>query len=167
MNAEIAIQGIPRPFWLNLSSDSGLKSEMAPLEEFDSSVEMGFAMKWGNDKRAGWSMKRAGGILQRKQTAFVPDFLFQHDDGREVFLEIVGFWTPEYLRAKVEKLKLFDDEHIILAVAESVGAKLPAMSQEVILYKSALRLNDVLAALAREALRVPSCEVIGFGVVNS
>jgi predicted nuclease of restriction endonuclease-like RecB superfamily len=151
MNAEVKIQGIPRPFWLTLSSDSGLKSEMTPLDEFDSSVEKGFAMKWGQGKREGWSMKRAGGILQRKQTAFVPDFVFRHDDGRKVFLEIVGFWTPEYLRAKIEKLKLFDDEHIILAVAKAVGEKLPVMSQEVILYKSALKLNDVLAALAREA----------------
>jgi hypothetical protein len=151
MNAEVKIQGIPRPFWLTLSSDSGLKSEMTPLDEFDSSVEKGFAMKWGQDKREGWSMKRAGGILQRKQTAFVPDFVFRNDDGRKVFLEIVGFWTPEYLRAKIEKLKLFDDEHIILAVAKAVGEKLPVMSQEVILYKSALKLNDVLAALAREA----------------
>ena len=109
-------------------------------------------MKWGQDKREGWSMKRAGGILQRKQTAFVPDFVFQHDDGRKVHLEIVGFWTPEYLRAKIEKLKLFDDEHIILAVAESLGEKLPAMSQEVILYKSGLKLNDVLEALARESV---------------
>jgi hypothetical protein len=37
------------------------------------------------------------------------------------------------LHVKAEKLKLFDDEHIILAVAESVREKLPAMSQEVIL----------------------------------
>jgi len=156
MTVEVKIQRIPRSFWLQLSSDSGLRSEMTPLEEFDSKVEKGFAMKWGQDKREGWSMKRAGGILQRKQTAFVPDFVFQHDDGRKVFLEIVGFWTPEYLRAKIEKLKLFDDEHIILAVAESVGEKLPAMSQEVILYKSALKLKDVLAALARESVRSTS-----------
>ena len=92
-------------------------------------------------------MKRAGGILQRKQTAFVPDFVFQHDDGRKVFLEIIGFWTPEYLRAKVEKLKIFEDEHIILAVAKSVKENLPLMAQKVISYKSALKLNDVLAAL--------------------
>jgi hypothetical protein len=152
MEAEIKVQRIPCPFWLKLSSDSGLKSEMTPLEEFDSSVEEGFAKKWGQDKRDGWSMKRAGGILQKKQTAFVPDFVFQHDDGRKVYLEIIGFWTPEYLRAKIEKLKLFNDEHIILAVAEFVGEKLAVMPQEVILYKSALKLNDVLAALARKTV---------------
>lgn len=147
VEAEIKVQRIPRPFWLKMSSGTGLKSEMTPLEEFDSSVEEGFAKKWGQDKRGGWFMKRAGGILQRNQTAFVPDFVFQHNDGRKVFLEIIGFWTPEYLRAKIEKLKLFDNEHIILAVAESVGESFSEMSQKVILYKSALKLNDVLAAL--------------------
>ncbi len=156
MEAEVRVNRIPRPFFLKLDSQSGLKSTMPPLDEFDSSVEEGFAKKWGCETRDGWSMKRAGGILQRKQTAFVPDFCFQQADGRKVYLEIVGFWTPEYLRAKVEKLKLFDDEHIILAVAESVEDKLPEMRREVIVYKSALKLNDVLAALARETTRNPT-----------
>jgi len=31
-----------------------------------------------------------------------------------------GILDTEYLRAKIEKLKLFDDEHIILAVAKAV-----------------------------------------------
>jgi predicted nuclease of restriction endonuclease-like RecB superfamily len=149
MEAEIKFRKIPRSFWLRLSSNSGLKSVMSPLEEFDSSVEKKFAEKWGHDKRDGWSMKRAGDILHRKQTAFIPDFVFQHDSGKKVFLEIVGFWTPEYLSAKVEKLKLFEGERIILAVAKSVGAKMPPMAHEVILYKSALKLNDVCEALAR------------------
>jgi len=30
MNAEVKIQGIPRPFWLTLYLISGLKSEMTP-----------------------------------------------------------------------------------------------------------------------------------------
>jgi predicted nuclease of restriction endonuclease-like RecB superfamily len=156
MAAEIIIPGIPRPFWLKLSSDSGLKSPMPPPAQFDSSVEARFAKKWGPGQREGWSLRRAGAILQRKQTASVPDFVFHHDGGRKVYLEIVGFWTPEYLRAKVEKLKLFEDEHIILAVAQSVRQNLPPMSQEVIPYKTVLKLNDVLAALAREAAVSPS-----------
>jgi len=28
---------------------------------------------------------------------FVPDFTFRHEDGTQACLEIVGFWTPEYL----------------------------------------------------------------------
>jgi len=153
MRAEISLGRFSRQCFLELDSHSGLKSPMPRLEEFDSAVEEGFAKKWGSEPRDGWTMERAAGVLQSKQTIFIPDFVFQQVNGRKVYLEIVGFWTPEYIHAKVEKLKLFESEHIILAVAESIGGKLPPMPQEVIIYKSALKLNDVLAVLAREATR--------------
>lgn len=151
MKAEIRLNRAGRPLRLELSSDSGLKSEVPPREEFDSKVEEGFAKKWGQGKRNGWSMKREGGILQRRQIAFVPDFAFQHDDDRKVFLEIVGFWTPEYLQAKIKKLKQFEGENILLAVAERLAEKWKDMPREVILYKTALKLDDVLIGLDRIA----------------
>ena len=39
-------------------------------------------------------------FLHRGQKVFVPDFVFRHSDGRTVLIEIVGFWTPEYLQAE-------------------------------------------------------------------
>ncbi|MER3408387.1 MAG: hypothetical protein C4292_06640, partial [Nitrososphaera sp.] len=36
--------------------------------------------------------------------AFIPDFLFTKEGRRKVYLEIVGFWTPEYLERKFAKL---------------------------------------------------------------
>jgi predicted nuclease of restriction endonuclease-like RecB superfamily len=157
MEGEICLGKFPRRYRLELSSESGLGSDLSPHPQFDSSVEEAFARKWGVEKRNGWSMKRAGAILQKKQTTFVPDFVFQHDDGRKIFLEIVGFWTPEYLQAKIEKLKLFEEERILLAVVESVAAKWQDRPRNVILYKTALKLNDVLEALEREG----GCERIG------
>ena len=151
LQADIPAKGGRRHLTLELSSESGLKAEMPTPEEFDSSVEEGFAKKWGTERRSGWLIKREGAILQKKQTAFVPDFSFHHEDGRSALLEIVGFWTPEYLRKKVEKLKVFDDRGIILAVAEGVAERWDGMPQNVILYKSALKLNDVLAALGAPA----------------
>ena len=47
--------------------------------------------------RDGWQLIREGEILHEGQKTFVPDFTFRHEDGTQVFLEIVGFWTPEYL----------------------------------------------------------------------
>lgn len=151
MEAEILFKPYGRKARLALSSASGLKSEMPPPDEFDSSVEETFARKWGEESRNGWSLKREAAILQRKQTAFVPDFALRHEDGRNALLEIVGFWTPEYLQAKIEKLKLFAQEHIILAVAEGVARKWENPPQNMVLYKTALKLNDVLAALEQNA----------------
>ena len=63
----------------------------------------------------GWSARPR--CLHSHQKVFVPDFVFRHDDGRTVLMEIVGFWTPEYLQAKVQTLRAFRDHRILLAVA--------------------------------------------------
>jgi predicted nuclease of restriction endonuclease-like RecB superfamily len=147
LRAEIRLRSYGAPLRLELSSESGLKGRMAAPPEFDSSVEEAFARKWGTEARDGWSLRRAGRILQRGQTVFVPDFVLNHLDGREVLLEIVGFWTPEYLQAKIEKLKLFEDQGILLAAAEKVASKWKDRPAGLILYKSALKLDAVLEAL--------------------
>lgn len=132
---------------LDLSWLDGLRSHLPPPETFDSSVEESFATRWGDQKRAGWHIVREGEILHRGQRVFTPDFVFRHDDGRRVFLEIVGFWTPEYLQAKLDTLRAFEGQPILLAVNERVGAKVPAVSPTIIPFKTSLAVNDVLERL--------------------
>lgn len=147
LQAEVRLRNYGPPLRLELSSESGLKSQMPSPPEFDSSVEEAFARKWGTEPRRGWSLRRATAVLQRGQTVFVPDFVLSHEDGRKLLLEIVGFWTPEYLQAKIQKLKLFADQGILLAVAEKVASAWKDSPAGVILYKTALNLDDVLQAV--------------------
>jgi predicted nuclease of restriction endonuclease-like RecB superfamily len=85
---------------LDISSEDGLVSHLPSPDEFDSSVEETFATKWGQDRREGWLLDREGEILHLGQKVFVPDFVFRHEDGCTIFLEILGLWTPDYLMAK-------------------------------------------------------------------
>jgi predicted nuclease of restriction endonuclease-like RecB superfamily len=133
---------------LDLSFADGLHSHLPPPAEFDSSVEESFAAKWGPEKRDGWLMVREGEILHKGQKVFLPDFVFRHDDGRTVLMEIVGFWTPEYLQAKLQTLWAFQDHRILLAVAAPARAALADLPPHAITYKSALLLQDVLGRLA-------------------
>lgn len=137
---------------LDLSSEDGLHSRLPPPEEFDSQVEEAFARKWGAEKRDGWSLVREGEILHHGQKVFVPDFVFRHEDGRTVLLEIIGFWTPEYLEAKLQTLRTFQNHHILLAVAESATKRLPPLPPGTVTYKTALHIKDVL-----ERLEQPGC----------
>lgn len=134
---------------LDLSSEAGLTSHLPPPEEFDSAVEESFAAKWGPDKRQGWKPVREGEILHDRQKVFVPDFVFRHDDGRTVLMEIVGFWTPEYLQAKLATLRWFEGHRILLAVAAPAREAFPELPDDAIPYKSALRVEDVLNRLER------------------
>jgi uncharacterized protein len=147
MHAVVATRRKGWTVGLDLSSRDGLHSHLPSPAEFDSQVEEAFAEKWGSEARDGWTLLREAEILHRGQKVFVPDFAFRHSDGRTVPMEIVGFWTPEYLQAKLETLRTFEDSHILIAVAASVQLKLEELPAEIIPYKSGLLVKDVLARL--------------------
>jgi len=122
---------------------------MAVPDEFDSQVERAFAEKFGLD-RDGWRIDREGGFLVHDQKVFVPDFTFRHTDGTIAYLEIVGFWTPEYLRKKWETLALFAGRPILVAVAaklRQLGAACGPLPDNVITYRTRLKIAPVLERL--------------------
>ncbi len=131
---------------LDVSADEGLTSHVPTPDDFDSSVEEAFAAKWGEDPRDGWQLVREGGILHQQQKVFVPDFLFRHEDGRTALMEIVGYWTPEYLEAKQATLRLFADHPILLAVSQQVRQAMPEMAN-MIPYKTVVPVKSVLQML--------------------
>lgn len=135
---------------LLLSSKNGLSGEVPAPEEFDSSVERVFAQKWGADSRDGWTMERESEILHSGQHCFFPDFAFTHEDGRRAYVEVIGFWTPEYLAAKRRTLELFRDRRIILAVKAPLGENFSDVSFRIVEFKSVIKVAAVLEELERE-----------------
>jgi len=133
---------------LELSDRDGFKSHLPPADEFDSSLEEAFAAKFGPE-RDGWRLIREGEVLHEGQSTFIPDFVFRHKDGMEVLMEIVGFWTPEYLAAKRRTLRQFRRHRILIALPERALRNRAAVDGDVIVYKTALKLRPVLDALAR------------------
>ena len=147
-----------RSSWQNyfrLSPADGLSSGLPDPGLFDSALEEKFANRWGDVPRDGWTMIREGEILHVNQKVFVPDFVFRHESGVRVIMEIVGFWTPEYLSAKLETLNRFREYHILLAVSDQIDRPelAPQLnshspeSVETIRYKTSIRIGDVLDRL--------------------
>jgi predicted nuclease of restriction endonuclease-like RecB superfamily len=131
---------------LRVSHGDGFRSHVASPPAFDSEVEESLAKKWG-ESRDGWRLIRDAGILQHGQVTFVPDFLLKHDDGREAFLEIVGFWTPEYLETKRKTIARFADRKILLAIPRRT-AKTETAGPGFILYKTRISPESVVEMLA-------------------
>jgi predicted nuclease of restriction endonuclease-like RecB superfamily len=146
-----AVIQTPRRGWavaLDLSPADRLNSHLPPPSEFDSDVESAFVEKWGSEKREGWSLHREAEILHDGQKVFIPDFVFRHEDGRRVLMEIVGFWTPEYLEAKLDTLRRFRSHRILVAVAEDLEQRLAELpTDNIIRFKSAVKIKDVLDRL--------------------
>jgi predicted nuclease of restriction endonuclease-like RecB superfamily len=148
------------PAKLTLSEADRFQSHLPPPEEFDSSLEQSLADKFG-PTRDGWQLIREGDILHEHQKTFLPDFTFRHEDGTEVFLEIVGFWTPEYLALKRQTLRQFRRHRILLAVPESSIREGASIADHVLVYKTALKLPPLLAALEAARTKHPHAGVGG------
>src|SRR5918999_2989436 len=70
---------------------------------FDSAVEEKFAKRF-EQAETGWRLTREPDpLVLSNGGAFIPDFVFEKYD-RRIYLEIVGFWTKEYLERKLQKL---------------------------------------------------------------
>lgn len=83
--------------------DSGLIYKNA-IDNFDSIVEKKFMDKFLKFS-IGWNLIREPDpLILSNGKAFIPDFVFEKY-GIKVYLEIVGFWTSEYLKRKLEKIK--------------------------------------------------------------
>ena len=136
------------PARLNLSDSDGFRSHLPSPDEFDSSLERSFAEKFGPE-RDGWQLIREGEILHDRQKTFVPDFTFRHKDGTEVLLEIVGFWTPEYLTHRRQTLQQFRRHRILIAVPEKSLREGATIGENVLVYKTALKLTPLMKTLEK------------------
>jgi uncharacterized protein len=95
--------------------DNGGRSTTATY--FDSSVEEKFAIRFEHLAN-NWKVKREPDpLVVSGGSAFIPDFIFEKY-GRKVYLEIVGFWTKEYLEKKFRKIdNILSNKNIDLFVA--------------------------------------------------
>ena len=85
-------------------SGPGLSYDNYGMEYFDSNVEKKFMDKFLKFS-TGWHLVREPDpLILSNGKAFIPDFVFEKY-GVKVYLEIVGFWTEDYLKRKLEKIK--------------------------------------------------------------
>lgn len=92
---------------------------------YDSAWERGLAAEFEEKigaERAGWSLTREDTPVPIGDDLFLPDFTFRHEDGREALVEIVGFWTPEYLAGKLDKVRRAGLGNLVLVVYRGLAA---------------------------------------------
>ncbi len=94
-------------------------SENGEAPTYDSSVEEKFARSFVSYD-SGWTLRREPEPLLAGRHVLIPDFGFQKH-GLKVYLEVVGFWTPEYLERKINKLNSVAGVDMIIAADESLA----------------------------------------------
>jgi predicted nuclease of restriction endonuclease-like RecB superfamily len=140
--------GAPRVYHFALSQQKhGDLFRTWPEEpvEFDSALEESFYGAFAGFN-AGWSISREPEPLITGRWLYIPDFLLEKD-GMRVYVEIAGFWTPEYLRRKVAKLKEIRDRELIVLADEKTSCEAFREVPGVIFYDRKVPLKPVIHRL--------------------
>ncbi len=90
-------------------------------------------------------------MIATGDTLIVPDFVFRHEDGTEVVLEIAGYWTPEYIADKFDKLARVRGANLIVAVPKALALRAGTLPATVLPFRRRVLLRDLLPRL--EAFR--------------
>jgi predicted nuclease of restriction endonuclease-like RecB superfamily len=120
---------------------------------WERSLASDFRRQFGRDTRNGWTLSRESSPVAMGSELFLPDFTLRHADGREAHVEIVGFWTPEYLAAKARKIVAAKLGTLILVVYRglAVGNATAALesavgSERIVWFTARPRAADVVKA---------------------
>jgi predicted nuclease of restriction endonuclease-like RecB superfamily len=130
----------------SLDETEGLYSHYTARDDFDSDVERTLARKWERANTE-WELVHEEDVLDLGAEVMIPDFALEHPDGRRAILEIVGFWTPEYLDEKLEKIRNADLDHLLVAVSERLECSaddFEGTSDRLLWFKSGIHVYDVV-----------------------
>jgi predicted nuclease of restriction endonuclease-like RecB superfamily len=115
-------------------------------EVYDSIVEADFGSRFQALKTK-WDIKREPEPLIVNKHVMIPDFSFERDDVK-VYMEVVGFWTTDYLIRKIKKLKEIK-VNMLVAVDQNLACE--ALTQlkkrssiNILYYKKRIPLAPVL-----------------------
>lgn len=96
--------------------------------------------------RSEWAVVREGAVVRVGRRLFYPDFTLVSSAGR-VLVEVVGYWTPEYLASKVEALAAVDVPMVVCVDERHANGPL-AKRSGVITFRDHVDPSELLAAAA-------------------
>ncbi|MGC8962054.1 MAG: DUF790 family protein, partial [Candidatus Bathyarchaeia archaeon] len=146
-------------FKINEREHGGLLGDEAQteaVEAYDSGVERDFAKRF-EALKTGWRLRREPEPIPLGGAVLIPDFSFEKD-GARLYMEIVGFWTPEYLKRKIEKLEMLKGIEMMVAVDVRLACHRMERLREalhLIYFKDKIPLRPILSRLrdAEERLK--------------
>jgi uncharacterized protein len=107
--------------------------------------------RWARSDSA-WTIATNREVIDLGASAFIPDYVLTHTDGRCVYLELLGFWTPQYLHARLREFAHAQCKNFLLAASDELrGSRDPLahVPPHTVIYKTRLAPAEVEAAIER------------------
>ncbi|AUC59903.1 hypothetical protein AA637_01495 [Cyanobacterium sp. HL-69] len=137
----------------HLDDSCDLVSHYGINTTYDSLLEESFAKRW-EKMDTPWRLEREVDLLPVPGSVMIPDFRIVHPDGRDFLLEIVGYWSPQYLQKKFYQTQKVERDNLILAISERLnlakaGVNFKDLPNQIVWFKNKLSPKDVLSIIDR------------------
>jgi predicted nuclease of restriction endonuclease-like RecB superfamily len=153
LSAEADLRG--RLLRVALRSGDPIFPDTPLSRRYDSKLEERFALDF-QKMATDYDLVREPEPLRSGDHLIFPDFAVYHrrNPARRILIEIVGFWTPRYLRDKLERLRVAGCSDMILCIDDSLNCADEDLSgaRHVIRFKRRID-PEVVFAIVEKTLR--------------
>ena len=148
-----------------LDQNCGLQSHYRKGRTYDSALERNFASEFSDfeekfgSERGKWRLEREDQVLVLDGSVMIPDFSLVHtqDERRRILIELVGFWSPRYLKTKIAKVRAAQCPNLLLLVYENLRVTrddFGPIPGELLFFKEKPVIKDIMAAVEALAEKV-------------
>ncbi len=141
-----------------LDQNCGLRSHYRKGRVYDSALERTFASEFSDfeekfgTERGKWRLTREDQVLVLDGNVMIPDFLLVHtqDERRRILIELVGYWSPRYLKTKIAKVRAAQCPNLILLVYENLKVTredFGPIPGELLFFKEKPVIKDIMATV--------------------
>jgi hypothetical protein len=152
MSAEIQSKEKGNAFYELESRQTLLRSHYDTAPDYENPVNEKLMSNW--EKSASeWKLEQNREVIDLGQTAFIPDFVLRGPSGKKVFLDVLGFWTPDSLKKRLREFEQSGFHNFIIAAWEELrGSRDDVVNvpENVIVFKR--NLDPVMVELIAERL---------------
>lgn len=140
MRAEITSKTRGNAFFELDSKQNQLRSPQMSIEPYENPALGKFAADWQRIESE-WTLEESKEVIDLGESAFIPDFVLRHQSGKQIYLEVLGFWTPQHLKARLKEFEHSGFKDFIIAAWDELrGSRDPLtkIPPNVIVFKRSL-----------------------------
>ncbi len=138
MSAEISSKEKGKAFYELTSEQIDLTSCYFNEPAYENPDLQKLAKNW-EKSASGWHLTENRKVIDLGKTAFVPDLILTAPDGEEIYLDILGFWTPKSVQKRLAEFEAAKFTRFVLAASQELrGSREEPLwtSDNVIFYKT-------------------------------
>jgi uncharacterized protein len=118
MRAEIDLKSGERAFYELASQQTELRSHYEDEPEYENPVHEKLVRDWAKFD-SDWRLEANREVVDLGRTAFIPDFVLKKNR-KKVYLEILGFWTPNSLQKRLRQFQDLNLSKVLVAAWEEL-----------------------------------------------